>query len=213
MSTQKNLVVRIVCALALMAWAGSASADMLTNGGFEAGSLAGWTNDATPPYVVAVTTDAYQGNYAAQLEQKQGGSAYLAQFATIAAGDALTLSFATKKTAGVDFTKLEIKLQADDGTNYVNLLTGPNGWYALVGTGTYVVHTYNVTVPTDHTYNRLNVLIGIGQESPIDPLGSQTPSVFLVDSVSLAPVPEPSALALLAVGLSGLLGCGWRKRN
>jgi hypothetical protein len=36
---------------------------------------------------------------------------------------------------------------------------------------------------------------------------------FMLDNVSIAPVPEPSSVALLGVGCLGLITLGWKRRQ
>ena len=104
--------VRTVCAVVatgLMLAANACGTQLIVNGGFEAGTLEGWTqlrmhggntggffadNDAVTPVTGHTTVGAARGSYYAVADQSGPGATVLLQTFSVEAGDTAILSFA-----------------------------------------------------------------------------------------------------------------------
>lgn len=228
MFLQKKVVVAIVCLLALTEWSGTAFADLIANGGFETGDWTGWTAvGGVFPYgagnsVAVVSTDAYEGTYSADLtKQTYGrvsnppamwGYAFAVQDGTpTIIGQTYTFSFAAKKLQGDANSRLEVDWNvaglAWGPPSTTGMLTVGTDWtvftYTGVAASTGAYSNYVAFRPANTAYNPMSVP---AQFNPI-------PDEYLVDAISVTLAPEPSALALLSIGLLGLLCYAWRKRG
>jgi len=179
--------------------------NVLINGGMETGQanspfVANWLVNG----VAGGTTNTYaqdstiphSGQFDAQFTgSSQGGGANAALFqitgpGTVSAGN-YTLNFWAKTTfvgpSGVGFYQV-LYFDAANGvlnsSGIQNITNSPAG---------YTLNTLNITMPagTDHVQVEFDAIVGAIN-------GSST--TINLDDVSLAPVPEPTSLALLAIG-------------
>lgn len=164
------------------------AADLVTNGGFEAGNFSGWTLTGDTDFTGVDSTVPHSGTYAAYLAP-DGSLGFLTQ----------TLATLPRQTYTLSFF-----LQNEDGTsaggfNEFETLVGGNALFSqTVPTQPYTKYTFDFVATgasTDLTFGFRNDL-----------------SYFDFDDVSVAPattVPEPSnvlsTLAFSALGVACLL--------
>jgi hypothetical protein len=88
---------KIAFSLPIIAWtlllsAGLASANLITNGGFETGDFTGWTQGGNTGFTFVSTGYAHSGTYGAQLGPV-GSDGYLSQTLATTPGNLYTFSF------------------------------------------------------------------------------------------------------------------------
>lgn len=178
-----KLSKKMIAVLATTAcFATSASAELITNGGFETGDLNGWTtgNFVTTNFDGYVTS----GNY----------SLYMG-----CVGDLCSTSQTIATTAGASYT-----FSFDYGSDGAQ----PNEFIARFG-GVDVFHTVNDPTNTRPGFMHESFTVLASSTSTlVEFLGRNDPAYQALDNVSVVPaasvVPEPGALALLLAGLAGL---------
>jgi hypothetical protein len=203
-----------VAAVALFL-SGPANADIITNGNFQTGTLAGWTvfttsngsNGAGLPNVVSFNTTGGGASDAAHFNVGEatfdglprGGGLSQTIVAPVSGSYTLTEDFASMATAAnEDAGTFSIII---DGTS---VATDSLGFISNDQTlrGNFD-ETVNLTAGS-HTFE--TEITRVFQNS------SNTPDQFL-DNISLsAATPEPASLLLLGTGLMALAG-RWRRRN
>ena len=187
MTLKRTFSILAVAAAALCA--GTAQANLVTNGGFETGDLTGWTNNGN---FVSTAFDGFTpvGSFALY-----GGCV----------GVLCTTSQTLATTAGASY--VFSFLYGSDGLV-------PNQFIALWD-GAAVFSTLNDTTNTRPGYlaETFNV-VASGASTTISFQIRNDPAYQSLDNVSVTPsaVPEPASLALVGVALAGL-GLASRKRR
>ena len=183
-----RILLAAVAAIATVAVAGPAKANLIANGNFSTGDFTGWTlsGDLTGGSSVGSS-----GNPSQPSGPGFGNSAYLGTFGGILD---LGQTFATVAGQSYDLTFF---LQADGGPG--TFTTDINGTQlsALSFNGAGDWNAYDVA------------FTATGATTQLDFLVSNDPSFFELTDVN---VPEPSALALMLVGVVGLVGYSVRRR-
>ena len=241
-NTQSPMKPVLAAALALSAFTLSSAqaVELLTNGNFEAGSLAGWTTfnqaggngnffiDApgttTPSSSFATAPNASGGAFYAVTDQGGAGThAILQTFVISAPGSTVIVSFQmfvnsesaplAINPAGLDYTA------SPNQHARVDILSGAA---APLDTGAGVLDNLFIGVdagPNPHAYTPYSFDITSFVATPGTyqlRFAESDNSGFLhlgVDNVSVAvTVPEPASVSFLALALSGMLA-GWRPKN
>ncbi|MFC3713472.1 PEP-CTERM sorting domain-containing protein [Sphingoaurantiacus capsulatus] len=228
-----------VLATALLSGVPTFAAELLTNGGFEAGNLSGWSRTGphsggcNSNYTVGTTgstsgctgfgpynsfTNPTEGSYAAynSLDGSAGSTYAISQTVLLpnAIGDA-TISWSDAAGGGAGWN------WAQPRTFSVDLFNGA----ALIG------NVYNATFTnnggagffqnwTVRSIDVMSLLSGFGGQSVtlrfsnFIPQTSTGPASFAIDNVSFdaTAVPEPAMLGLFGLGVAGLAGLRRRKR-
>jgi hypothetical protein len=188
------LVLTAVCAA-------TASADQLvTNGNFQTGTLAGWGDNPTPlpisnkPWKILHNgSNYYVGTFCQGPECIEGNGTqedYLFQDLTTVVGQTYTLSF-DYSAVGASPDGLEVDFGSEVAANLVNTLDGIK------------LYTYSVVATT--TTTRLQFLAE--QNNTYDYLDN----VSVSTAASTSPIPEPGTLAMVGTGILGLIGTARRK--
>jgi len=187
-----KLVRALACSASIFALALATStplrADLITNGGFESGAFApAWTTLNS----VGITTNAnnvYAGTHAAFLSSN---NAQLNQtVAGTVIGQQYTLGFVVGNRNSSGTNDLQVSWDGATVLHLVNTFLAPAPYAA----------PYSFTVTATAT------------STPLSIKASNSTSFWLLDQVTLTPVPEPGSLtlALSAAGL-GMLGYATRR--
>lgn len=217
----------IVATAALALFAGAASANGFSNGGFETGAAVGGTQGPADDWLrfasgYTRSTDAHTGSFSGQLASAPTNAAIMAQnsidqggLAPLVAGDTPTFSFWAKGFAG-STGNINYSLRYLDGTG--NILANSNNVFFQGGinASTWTQFTYNLgAVPVGAVAAFVEFSQGIGPVGT-GPAGENwLPGLVLIDDVYLgvaAAVPEPETYALMLAGL-GIVGSIVRRRR
>jgi PEP-CTERM motif len=187
----RTMICLAGCLFVSAAMGSKASADLVTNGGFDTGDFTGWTVNSPDGFTEVLSGFSHDGDFAAWFGDFQAdGGGSISQSLATTAGSTYTLSF----------------WFAGDGDD-------PSGFSAIVGGNT----VFQVTNPPfDADYNQFTFNFTASSASTLLEFDGFDDDFFVnldTVSVNLASVPEPSSIVLCGVaGLSGL-GYTWRRRR
>ena len=171
-----------VISLSVAAFAGSASANMVTNGDFSTGTFAGWTSWGDPTNeFIASNIAAFGQNYTGSADASGG----IYQDLATVAGEEYTVSF----VVGVDYGARD-DFTAKFGGQLLLVIKDPNG----LG---YVMAAHSFTAVATGSTTRLE--FGFMSQD----------GWYWFDNVSVTATPAPGAVALL--GVAGLVGARRRR--
>jgi hypothetical protein len=197
---RKMIVVIAMAMLAISAQAGTASANLVQNGGFETGNFNNWTltNGANDGYTFVVSNagnpsmPTNAGNYEAMLSTN---------------GNAGTISQAFATTAGQSFT-VSFWLASDD-INGSNTNVFQAVWNGQVENLNPILNPNLASPYTQYQFTTT----ATGANTTLGFNFMNDPSYFHLDNVDVeaTPTPIPAAFWLLGSGLMGLAGMRRKK--
>lgn len=170
--------------------------ELTSNGGFEAGSTAGWTTFLSGTQTFNLTNDAASGTFAAELFNNVPATPAVVKQANLGVGvvnpgEQVTISFKAKgegAIGGVAFAEFFSEISGGGVSSSILLGGAP-----LALTNQYQTFNYVVNAGPD-------VSGGVTlQLAAVTGANSGSVSVLFIDDASVSVVPEPMGAALLGV--------------
>ncbi len=191
---------RVFAALLIMAAApAAASTNLVTNGGFETGDFAGWTQFGNTEYT-SIEPSYYMETETSVFGTDPSEGSYQAIFGPAGISGGITQTIAT--TAGRAYN-IRFDLYA---------FPGGNSFVADFGGTTLLDNAFTEGL----TYTSLSYqVVASSAATALSFTTRHDPSYFLVDNVSISAaggVPEPATWALLIAGM-GFVGVAARRRR
>ena len=218
MKIQLTAIAALLGASALAA--GAQAADLISNGGFETGTFAGWTetdqaggsgswfviaNGGNTPLNSATTPSlGTGGNFIAVTDQRGPGSHTLSQSFLATAGSTYILTFDSFGDDQSGAGPIGV------GTDY-NTPRNQHYEVNLIGTGTNLIYTGNLTPGwASYSFDLSSLITSSGTYSvAFTEVDNQLFSHQGLDNVALnetGGVPEPASWAMMLVGFAGIGG-------
>jgi len=191
MKTSNRNILAVLATGITIVFATSAKANLVANGGFENGDFTGWTLGGNTGFTgvsgnfdgVAPNSGSYQAYFGAV-----GSTGYITQTISTTPGGSYSLDFWIANFGG---TPSYVNALWND----VQVISTPI--LPLVNSSSFPYTEYTSTVTATTTTSSIELVF------------QQNPSYFLLDDVSVTPVPEASsclagALLLIPLGMSAL---------
>ena len=162
----------------------SISGNLVVNCGFETGDLSGWTNFGNTGFT-SVGTPPHTGSFAANVGPV-GSDGFLSQLLPIVPG----------------IYQVDVWFQSDGGIP---------GDFTVTFDGIQGVSLVN---PAPFAYTEFSFLVSsAGGPASLVLAFRNDPGFYQIDDISVVPVPEPSTLGLIGLGLLGVGAMARRRRN
>lgn len=161
----------------------SASANLVTNGGFEAGDLTGWTVSGASGLIGVDTANPHSGSYAAYMGPV-GSNGYLSQSLSTAPGTEYLLDF---------------WLREDNQT--------PN-FFGVTWGGSSIFSQPDLTLLQPSYVQYQFTVYATGTATTLTFATQNDSGYFYLDDVSVNEVPVPGSFLLVSSGFVGMLGMG-----
>ncbi|HEY1783894.1 MAG TPA: carbohydrate binding domain-containing protein [Pirellulales bacterium] len=176
----------ITLALATPGWA--EASNLVDNPGFETGDFTDWTVSGETAYTHVVSYPPYvnTGSYGAQFSGVSGDNGMLSQTLSTVPGQAYIVDF-WLYSDGATPNSFSVTFDGISLFSQINLAASPYSEYSFTPTA-------------------------IDSSATLQFTAYDNPGFFGLDDISVVPVPEPSALVLLAGGALGVAWAAIRRR-
>jgi hypothetical protein len=203
MKTAHKYLLALSVATALC-FASRASANLVTNGGFETGDFTGWTQSGDTSFTGVGTGMANSGTYAAFFGPVES-LGYISQNISTTAGSLYDLSFFLAQTGGANMPPI---FNDPKGANFNE--------FQVFWNGTMIFDSINVPFQP-YSQSMFNGLMATGSSTELKFAFYNSPAYFYLDDVSVDAqangVPEALSTLWLALPFFGLAGFAQLRRR